>query len=247
MILLYVFIEVHTDQSSRDVREHRTLFVRNVHFDATKEELSNLLSANGQRRIVSCLLVVDPVSRHPRGTAFVQFASADHAKECLDGSFNLRGQELHIDMALGRNELAKAKDLRDQKTDEKRKKDLRNLALAQYGVILKLADLDGNENDLRKRQQLEDAKKRKLQNPSHFISPNRLTIHNLPPTIDDEKLRKIVIQTLKDNNIAMKEIGLDECRVMKKTKEAKKSLGEYILYFILSANMVRSSFDENMA
>lgn len=226
MIQWSIFLEVRTDQSSRDVREHRTLFVRNVHFDTTKEELSDLLSNNGQRRIVSCLLVIDPISRHPRGSAFVQFASADHAKECLNSLFTHRGQELHIDMALGRNELAKAKELRDSKSDEKRKKDQRNLALAQYGVILKLADLDGNENDLRKRQQLEDEKKRKLQNPSHFISPTRLTVHNLPPSTDDEKLRKIVLQTLKDNNIPMKDIGLNECRVMKKTKEAKKSLGK---------------------
>ena len=231
MIWFTLSIEVRTDQSSRDVREHRTLFVRNVPFDATEEDLSNLLSSNGQRRIVSCRLVIDPISRHPRGSAFLQFASTDHAKECLDGSFTLRGQQLQIDLALGRNDLVKAKELRDQKSDEHRKKDQRNLALTQYGVILKLADLDGNENDLRKRQQLEDEKKRKLQNPSFFISPTRLTIHNLPVSIDDEKLRKIVLQTLKDNDVAIKDIGLNECRVMKKMKEARKSLGKSMVRF----------------
>ena len=68
-------------------------------------------------------------------------------------------------------------------------------------------------------------KKQKLKNPFHFISPTRLTIHNLPTNIDDDKLRKVIIQTLKDNNVPMKDIILNECRVMKKNKEGKKSLG----------------------
>jgi nucleolar protein 4 len=128
-------------------------------------------------------------------------------------------------MALGRNDLVKAKELRDKKSETNKKNDQRNLSLANYGVILNLSELDGNENDLRKRQKLEDVKKQKLKNPSYFISPTRLTIHNLPVHIDDENLRKIIIQILKDNNIPMKDIVLNECRVMKKNKESKKSLG----------------------
>jgi nucleolar protein 4 len=223
--LLHFYSEIKTDESSRDVREHRTLFIRNVPFDATEDDLSNILSSNGQRRIISCRLVIDPISKHPRGSAFVQFATSNDAEECLNLPFILHGQELQIDMALGRNELVKAKEIRDKKKENNKKPDQRNLSLANYGVILNLSELDGNENDLRKRQKLEDVKKQKLKNPSYFISPTRLTIHNLPVNIDDEKLRKIIIQTLKDNNIPMKDIILNECRVMKKTKESKKSLG----------------------
>ena len=194
-------------------------------FDSTEEDLCNVLSSNGQRRILSCRLVIDPISRHPRGTAFVQFTSSTDAEGCLNASFQLRGQDLHTDMALGRNELVKAKELRDQKKETQSKHDQRNLSLANYGVILNLSDLDNNETDLRKRQQLEDVKKQKLKNLGFFISPTRLTIHNLPVNIDDEKLRKLIIQTLKDNDMPMKDIVLNECRVMKKDKEAKKSLG----------------------
>jgi len=121
--------------------------------------------------------------------------------------------------------LLKQKNYVIKKNETNKKHDQRNLSLAKYGVILNLAELDGNENDLRKRQNLEDVKKQKLKNPSYFISPTRLTIHNLPVNIDDEKLRKVIIQTLKDNNIPMKDIILNECRVMKKSKEAKKSFG----------------------
>jgi len=223
--LIHFDIETRTEESSRDVREHRTLFVRNVPFDATEEDLINILSSNGQRRIISCHLVIDRISKHPRGTAFVQFALSNDAEECLNLSFTCQGQELQVDMALGRNELVKAKEIRDKKNETNKKNDQRNLSLANYGVILNLSELDGNENDLRKRQKLEDDKKQKLKDLSYFISPTRLTIHNLPTNIDDDKLRKIIIQTLKDDNIPMKDIVINECRVMKNNKDAKKSLG----------------------
>ena len=128
-------------------------------------------------------------------------------------------------MALGRDELIKAKELHDKKKEVNKKHDQRNLALAEYGVILNLAELDGNENDFKKRQKLEDDKKQKLKNSLYFVSPTRLTIHNLPKDIDDDKLRKITIETLKKERIPMKDIVLKECRVMKTTKDAKKSLG----------------------
>ncbi len=165
------------------------------------------------------------MSRYPRGSAFVQFATTDDAEGCLNSSFTLRGQELQMDMALGRNELSKAKEIREQKKENTKKSDQRNLSLANHGVILNLSELDGNENELRKRQKLEDVKKQKLKDPLYFISPTRLTIHNLPPQIDDEKLRKIIIEYLKNDHIPTKDIVINECRVMKQNKEAKKSLG----------------------
>ena len=222
------------------MREHRTLFVRNVPFDASEEELSNLLSSNGQHPIRSCRLVIDPISKHPRGSAFVQYGSTADAEACLKSSFTLRGQELQTDMALGRGELVKAKELRDQKYEKNKKNDQRNLSLANCGVILKLEDLDGNENDLRKRQKLEDEKRQKLKNPLYFISPTRLTIHNLPPNVDDDKLRKLILDTLKKDKIPMKDVIINECRVMKKNKEARKSLGK--LFILKLSVFVSTSF-----
>lgn len=218
-----------TNESSRDVREQRTLFVRNVPFDATEDELANILSSNNERRISSCRLVIDRISKHPRGSAFVQFVSAEDAEACLKSSFTLRGQNLYADMALGRGELVQAKEIREKTYEDNRKQDQRNLSLAKYGVILDLKELDGDENDLRKRQQLEDVKKQKLKDPIHFISTTRLTVHNLPKTVDDAQLRKLVLQRLKDAQIPMKDVVLNECRVMKTNKDTKKSLGEFSL------------------
>ena len=171
---------------------------------------------------------MDRISRHPRGSAFVQFALSTDAEDCLKQSFTLRGQDLQMDMALSRTELTKAKDLRDQTKDDYKKHDQRNLALAKHGVILNLAELDGNEGDLRKRQQLEDAKKAKLNNPIYFVSPTRLTIHNLPPNVDDKKLRSIILNALKKNGVALKDVTINECRLMKSNKDSKKSLGKVI-------------------
>ncbi|CAF1164202.1 unnamed protein product [Rotaria sp. Silwood1] len=217
--------KTRTNESSRDIREHRTLFVRNVPFDATEDDLKNIFSSNGQYSIQSCRLVIDPISKHPRGSAFIQFTSSNDAEKCLNLFYTYHGQELQVDMALGRNQLVKAKELRDKKKENIKKHDQRNLSLANYGVILNLNELDGNENDLKKRQNLEDIKKQKLKNSLYFISSTRLTIHNLPKNIDDDKLRKIIIDILKKNNISMKDIIINECRVMKTNKDAKKSLG----------------------
>lgn len=212
------------EASSRDVREHRTLFVRNIPFDATQNELKELIETKGEFRVKSCLLVIDRISKHPRGTAFVQFETSEEAAECLKQPLRLRGQDLQMDLALSRNELAQAKTLRDEKKDDYKKHDQRNLALAKIGVILSLDELDGNEQDLRKRQQLEDAKKNKLKNPMHFVSTTRLTMHNLPTNVDDAQLRTILLNAFKREKIPLKEVTINECRVMKPNKEAKKSL-----------------------
>lgn len=237
LIFKFGALEIYTSESSRDVREHRTLFVRNIPFDATEEQLRSLFNSKDSCRIVSCRLVIDPVSRHPRGSAFVQFSTREEAEQCLNQSWTLNGQDLQIDFALSRQDLVKAREIREEKYDQKRKRDQRNLALANYGVILSLDELDGDENDLRKRQQLEDAKRQKLKNSLFFVSETRLTIHNLPANIDDKSLRNVVLRTLKKNGVALKEIQIVECRVMKKSKEAKKSLSS----FFFSEKLVRFS------
>jgi len=56
---------------SDDVSEGKTLFIRNVPFSATQESLSDLFKSYGD--LVYALLVVDPLTEHPKGTAFVKY------------------------------------------------------------------------------------------------------------------------------------------------------------------------------
>ena len=54
-----------------DVSEGNTLFIKNMSFDTDQETLKELFSQYG--RVKYALLCVDPLTEHPRGTAFVQF------------------------------------------------------------------------------------------------------------------------------------------------------------------------------
>ena len=49
-----------------------------------------------------------------------------------------------------------------------------------------------SKNDLEKRTQLEKYKRSMLKNFNMFVSPVRLCLRNIPPTVDDKKLVAIV-------------------------------------------------------
>ena len=74
-----------------------------------------------------------------------------------------------------------------------------------------------SKNDLEKRRALNARAKEKLANLHNFVSNVRLCIHNLPPSVDDEKLRKIFMNNLKDVRPKIM-----ECRVMRNKKAGGK-------------------------
>lgn len=56
---------------SNDVNEGKTVFIKNVPFAATNEDLKECMSQFGS--IYYALICVDPVTEHSKGTAFVKF------------------------------------------------------------------------------------------------------------------------------------------------------------------------------
>lgn len=60
-----------TKGPSKDIAEERTLFIRNVAFDATEEDIGKVLEKYGELKYV--LICMDKMTDHPRGTAFAQF------------------------------------------------------------------------------------------------------------------------------------------------------------------------------
>ncbi|KCV68301.1 hypothetical protein H696_05220 [Fonticula alba] len=74
-----------------DVDEGRTVFVRNVSFESTQEDVQTALANFG--KIAFCLLVKDRATGRSRGTAFVKFAHADSARACLAESEAMRAAE----------------------------------------------------------------------------------------------------------------------------------------------------------
>lgn len=66
----------------RDAREGKTVFIRNLPFDASEEEICNLFEKFG--KIAYCKIVVDDVTQHSKGCAFVKFDHKQSAEDCLE-------------------------------------------------------------------------------------------------------------------------------------------------------------------
>jgi cold-inducible RNA-binding protein len=75
------------------------VFVGNLNYRTTKEELSAFLGAAGE--IVDCFLPTDRETGRPRGFGFVTFASSEQATACVE-KFNgadFNGRSLNINAA----------------------------------------------------------------------------------------------------------------------------------------------------
>jgi nucleolin len=78
----------------------RTLYVGNLPYDATQEEVEGLIAATGAGPIARIHLPTDPEGRK-RGFGFVTMASADAAKGAIEGlrTANIRGRRLVVNLA----------------------------------------------------------------------------------------------------------------------------------------------------
>ena len=65
----------------RDAREGKTIFIRNLPFDASEEGICGMFEKFGE--IAYCKIVVDSVTEHSRGSAFVKFQEKQSADDCL--------------------------------------------------------------------------------------------------------------------------------------------------------------------
>lgn len=200
-------------KESNDVSEGKTVFIRNISFKNTEEDLQNVMQEYGEA--IYCLLCVDPLTDFPRGTAFVKFKAKESADKLVQESSKepgvfLDGRKLLCTYAVSRGEVSK---IYDQST--KVNKDKRNLRLLKCGLIMQESKAaEGvSKTDMAKRAQLEILKKQKLRNVNFFVSDKRLAIHNLPKNITDKDLRILFIKA------AGKGAVLKEARVMKDFKK----------------------------
>ncbi|ESQ46414.1 hypothetical protein EUTSA_v10000139mg [Eutrema salsugineum] len=68
-------------QDQEDVTESRIIHVTNVHYAAKKEAISMLFSKCGT--VENVTIVTDPVTRHPKGAAFVTFATKESVNKAI--------------------------------------------------------------------------------------------------------------------------------------------------------------------
>merc|ERR1719449_141977 len=186
-------LKPHNLKTGHDIGEGKTVFIRNLSYDTDQEDLKDLMEEYFGG-VVFAKLVMDKVMGHPRGTAFVKFKKKEFAEKCVevgdgeDGIF-LNNRQLNVLMAKDKTDVEQIQKERK----EKEPKDNRNLYLAREGIIREgTAAADGvSASDMTKRKLLDRQKKNMLKNLNNFVSANRLCVRNLPPYVDDGKLRII--------------------------------------------------------
>ncbi|CAM5086501.1 unnamed protein product [Eretmochelys imbricata] len=213
-----------------DVAEGRTVFVRNLAFDTEEEELGEMLERFGDLKYVR--IVLHPDTEHSRGCAFAQFTTQEATQKCLEaaqddsegGGLRLGGRQLHLDLAVSRDE---AQKLRAQKV--KKPTGTRNLYLAREGLIRAgtQAAEGMSTTDMAKRARFEELKRQKLKDQNIFVSRTRLCVHNLPKALDDQQLRQLLLHAAGGGP----GLRIKECRVMRNlTAPAGKGLGQSLGY-----------------
>merc|ERR1719419_1981078 len=212
-------------ESGRDVEEGRTVFLRNVDFSIDENALSDFSRNFGE--VVLSRVVYDRSTGHSKGCAFVQFKTADGAKKCLEeaaenGGLRLGQQNMVVNLALPKKE-AKKMTNEAQKMEGKQPKDKRNLYLAREGFIRPGSDAAEGVStaDMNRRMKLISLKKQKLKNTNFFISDTRLSVHNLPATWDEKKLKHVFIEAMTSNGV--KGARVTECRIM---RDGKRPIGK---------------------
>ncbi|XP_032762743.1 RNA-binding protein 28 [Rattus rattus] len=200
-----------------DVTEGKTVFIRNLSFDSEEEALGEVLQQFGDLKYVR--IVLHPDTEHSKGCVFAQFVTQEAAQKCLaaaspetEGSgLKLDGRQLKVDLAVTRDEAAKL-----QTKKVKKPTGTRNLYLAREGLIragTKAAE-GVSAADMAKRERFELLKHQKLKNQNIFVSQTRLCLHNLPKSVDDKQLRKLLLQATGGE----KGVRIKECRVMRDLK-----------------------------
>lgn len=189
-------------------KEESTIFIRNVSFDTTQESLRSFMKQFGW--VEYCLLCIDKTTGHPKGSAFVRFKKKESVDKCLAADANsmyLDGRRLFVDRVIPK------KSLEEQlKAKKEKNRDKRNLYLVREGFIHAGSEAANgvSEADLKKRLSLEVKKRKLLQILTNYVSQTRLCIHNLPETVDDRKLKILLLAAADDANAK-----IIEARVMK--------------------------------
>ncbi|XP_070763639.1 RNA-binding protein 28 [Enoplosus armatus] len=213
-----------------DVKEGRTIFIRNLSFDTEEEGLEEILLQYGELNYIK--IVLHPDTDHSKGCAFAQFKTKEAADRCIaaaqdeaeNGGIRVDGRKLFIVAAVSKEDAAKLKV-----NKVKVETGTRNLYLAREGLIrtgTKAAE-GVPEADMIKRTRFEEIKRAKLRDIKVFVSKTRLCVHNLPKSVDNKKLKALCLQAVKGS----KGVRITECRVMYDKKPQKgQAMGQSLGY-----------------
>ncbi|KAI2463937.1 RNA-binding domain-containing protein [Annulohypoxylon bovei var. microspora] len=193
-----------------------TLFIRNLPFTTTDEELKSHFEQFG--RIRYARIVVDRATDRPAGTGFVCFVSENDFKECLKGApraqqsvipnkksvlqneladeqgkYTIDGRILQVSQAVSKDEASRLAET-GVAVRQGKERDKRRLYLLSEGTVMKDSPLYAMlaPTEVKMREQSNTQRKKLIQsNPSLHISLTRLAIRNIPRDIDSKKLKAL--------------------------------------------------------
>lgn len=239
------------DKSSRNMDElKRTVFVRNLPFETSAEELKVAMAKYGL--VQRALLVIDPVRGRPRGTAFVLYKDETDANaaieknSCTSASSTLLGMN-KSDIAIGGRPLllsravdrSRAQELaHEKKVEGGDKEDPRNLRLAWVGHVQPgTEEARGlSQHDLDKRAKSEKNKRAKLShNPNAFVSDVRLSVRNIPRGFDEKVLKQIFSKAASEKSSSKSRIAsnpkITHCKIVRDESRNGRSKGYGFVQF----------------
>lgn len=203
-----------------------TIFVRNIPYDATSEDLAEHFEAFGPVRYA--LPVFDKKLNQPKGVAFVAFQKEEDCESCandapssrsagsllladdVDPRYVFEGRILSVSRAVERERADKLAEISAQKRKsflgkENDRKDKRNIFLLNEGRITSESKVAYNmpASELEVRQKSYDLRKKQLEkNPSLHLSLTRLAVRNIPRVMTSKALkalaRKAIVEFAKE-------------------------------------------------
>ncbi|CAN5962734.1 unnamed protein product [Sphagnum jensenii] len=199
--------EMSTDIATADFKElamRRTVFIRNLPVDVNVLDMRRRFSAFGE--VKSFRPVLHPITKRPKGTAFLEFATVEGADTAVaaankidnvnTGVLVVKGHQLAVNLALDRDQ---ARNVAKQASIQQDDHDRRHLKLAKEGLIEEgtPAAQGVSKGDMAKRKQVEHEKATKLRSPNFHVSTTRLALHNLPKDLMEKDLKELVIKAVK--------------------------------------------------
>lgn len=176
-----------------------TVFAHNLPPETTTFDLQRALSSF--EKSPRCRLVMDKLSGRFKGTAFLEFRSADAARAAIaqaDGEAGVivLGRRTQLALAVSKEE---ARSLAEGKAVGPTKGDRRNLYLAREGEILdgSASSVGVSSADMAKRRRAAEEKAEKLRNPNFSLSRTRLHLRNLPASVDDRELTALCVDAVR--------------------------------------------------
>lgn len=121
-------------KQSNDIEEGKTIFIKNLSFETQQDDLADLFKQFGD--LEYCIICMDKLTEHSKGTAFVKFKNKEDANKCIEKANNKDEESFYLDGRILDVQLAISKDkLNVKKLENEKVKDKRNLYLSKEGLI----------------------------------------------------------------------------------------------------------------